>query len=126
MQHLLTLYILTSQCSVVYASSRTSSSKSLLPISAFRTRSKPGGRSKTTGEKPIIQVDFLKKWKLHVIHCIDCYFSACTRTRVCKKEHQIETANQVLPYLSPVQCNAWQSPCRLSSKSKMTFKALYS
>lgn len=38
-----TLYILTNQCSVVYASSRTSNSKSLLPISAARTRSYPGG-----------------------------------------------------------------------------------
>ena len=38
-----TLKILTIQCSEVYASSRTSSSKSLLPISAFRTLSYPGG-----------------------------------------------------------------------------------
>ena len=34
-----TLYIRTIQCSVVYASSITSNSKSLLPISALRTRS---------------------------------------------------------------------------------------
>lgn len=43
-----TLYILTSQCSEVKASSRCLNLMSLFPISAFRVRSNPGGVRKSS------------------------------------------------------------------------------
>jgi hypothetical protein len=58
---------------------------------------------------------FLKRWSCISSTALTAlwlhYFPACTLTRVCKEEHQIERANQELPYLSPVQCDAWQGPC---------------
>lgn len=106
---LLTLYILTSQCSVVYASSRTSSSKSLFPISAFRTRSKPGGRSRK-GQK-----------ETHFF--LQCWFPAvCLESRASRKGHQVQRQIKCYPNSSPLQDDA----CYYLMSRELTFKLLYS
>lgn len=128
MHHLLTLYILTSQCSVVYASSRTSSSKSLFPISAFRTRSKPGGRSRKGQKKE--KHFFLQCWfhkeRVNQFGKSSTNGNVISQPEVClEKRHQVVRTNEVLPWLrsSPGWCLAKSTEATTSKRQGADFPA---
>lgn len=92
----------TSQCSVVYASSSTSNSKSLFPISAPRTLSYPGGFP------PENNVVFLKKIaKLIGFSChLQCKPVQIGNNTSCTSNNSIRWANLLYPHETLLQVSS--------------------